>query len=250
MNGFPYAWLLCASIGLGYAADAAQARRQDEKARLRYALQRAGAAVEAQSWDEARSAYRVALDIDPENRNAREGLRESQYQSLFQKGVKQESAGRMDDARRSFADCVLFRPEDEHAAQKLAAVTAHLARAERDRNAKEAAFILLRTGKWRKLDLDLKAALAAGQSAPAGKDVFSPLLESARGNPDVALQLLKAPHAAGDPALWRLAMDYVASRRRLWYARHYAAPLGALYASCLLVVTFLGLKWAAKPEDA
>jgi predicted TPR repeat methyltransferase len=224
-------WLLVAGAAL-LGGRPHTPRKQPSTAAL--ALRTADAAAERGDWDGAVASYRLAVQLAPEDEAAQNGLAEAECRVLSRRGHQLEVAGQTEAAMRSYRTCLLLNPGDADAAAAVLRNEANLAKAVPPPDAFADVPMLLNSGNW----LQLHHLLAKTQ-APPTTAVVSALLEADHGHFAAATRLL-------DSGRNDLALRYIATRRRWWYAERWALPLGIAYLGCLLGFTFVGLRREAR----
>jgi predicted Zn finger-like uncharacterized protein len=95
----------------------------DRRARRRVALDRqlqaGAAALQQQQYADAIRAFKAALDLDPDNAAAQDGLRQARYADAMTEGWRALNARRRQDAVRFFEDALKEKPGDPQATTAL-----------------------------------------------------------------------------------------------------------------------------------
>ena len=244
--------------GLPYQ-DNPQARYLSRMAHFNLYLEQANAYLRMQVYAEASRRYQLALDLNPQSRQAREGLRAARYAMAYQNGSRALSRGDLQAARYHFQECLEIRPADSEARRKLLEVDVALARTDALRSAWDQVISSLTAGDRHALDRKVQM-LSEGvrEAARVGirtSDVmpqtalFPALLSYAHGNLAEAGQLAADPNLKLDRPLAQQLLQFIAIRRRWEYARRSAIWLAAIYGLVLCLSLYFGLREVQRATD-
>jgi tetratricopeptide (TPR) repeat protein len=222
--------------------DSAALRSAIRKCRVNSRLERGAALLAAGNHAGAAEQYRQALDLDPANAAAVEGLRAAQYRFWFREGTRALAERSPDRARRAFERCLELRPGDEAAGKQLRDATRESAAAGELRAAIRRIDVCLLVDDAECVEREvprLPPLASALVRVPHSEMPLLPaLLHLARGDARGAERLATE---AGTAAAVHFR-DYVRCRRRMEAARRWAGWTALAYAATLLAGLFYGVR--------
>jgi tetratricopeptide (TPR) repeat protein len=232
--------------------DNAQLRDKLRIAKARLSMDEGAKLLRSGAYGEAAGRYQLALELLPDSREAKTGLAEARYRAAYQEGTEALSKGLPDKAKDWFRECLAYAPGDAAALKQIAQIDVESGRAAEFRSTLQAVDSLIDSGKWDRLDGQIKqlAQLEAGAARPdavAKQSLLKdPLLQAiflyAHGDLKGALQLTQPTGRAEDRPRLTKFRAFLVSRRRIEILRAWAIPLVVLYLAFLLASLYLGLR--------
>ena len=144
----------------GVALKYGTSRALEEKLRIvtrESLLQEGGALLGEGSFEAAASQYQLALEINPADQRAWNGLREARYGACYQKASEAVAQNSPQEARERLSECLVFKPNDSQVPREIQALDQSLSLAglAQERMSRASSFIDHRD--WQAADGEIRA---------------------------------------------------------------------------------------------
>jgi len=244
----------------GMALKYGTSRELEEKMRIatqESLLQEGEALLGKGSYEAAASQYQLALEINPADQRAWNGLRQARYGACYQKAAGAVAQNSLQEARERLSECLVFKPNDSQVPREIQALDQSLSLAglAQDSMARTGAFIDRRD--WQAADGEIRAlaemiereSLAGPQlrQLTLREPLLPAFLSYARGDVRGALEIAASAGSPTSPHTLNFC-DFLRDRRRRSVVRSWVVPLGVAYGAVLTVSLYLGLQRALRFE--
>jgi len=245
----------------GVALKYGTSRELEEKMRIatqESLLQDGATLLDKRSFEAAVSQYQLALEINPADQRAWNGLREARYGACYQKASGAVAQDSPQEARERLSECLVFKPDDSPVPREIQALDQSLSLAglAQDCVARAGSFIDRR--EWQAADGEIRAlaemiereSLAGPQlrQLTLREPLLPAFLSYARGDVRGALEIAARAGSPTYPHTLNFS-DFLRDRRRRSVVRSWVFPLGMAYGTVLVLSLYLGLQRALRPEQ-
>jgi hypothetical protein len=245
----------------GVALKYGSSRELEEKMRTatqESLLQEGGALLGHGSFEAAASHYQLALEMNPADQRAWNGLREARYGACYQKASVAVAQSSPQEARERLSECLVFKPSDSQVPREIQALDQSLSLAGLAQDCMVRAGSFIDRRDWQAADGEIRAlaemlereSLAEPQlrQLTLREPLLPAFLSYARGDVRGALEIAARAGNQTYPHALNLC-DFLRDRRRRSVVRSCVFPLGMAYCAVLMLSIYLGLQRALRLEQ-